>query len=234
MTLDLLAVASVNGMLASARGASSIRLARALAEPPEAAAARYEIRRRYAAVMVGTGTVLADDPSLISHRAAGFTPVRVTLDRRGRIPPGARILDGAARTLVGVCCATPRSYLDLLAARGIEAVDASAADGERIDLVRLAAELAARGIGSVVAEGGGTLARALLAAGLLGRLHLFVMPAVLDAGAVNLFEGGRGTLARLALEATSAVGGYALLRYRVGTVEPMEPMEPASPRPAAP
>jgi riboflavin-specific deaminase-like protein len=228
--IDLLSVASVNGMLISARGASSVRLAEALAQPPEVAAARYEIRRRYAAVMVGTGTVLADDPTLTSHATAGFTPVRVTLDRRGRIPPGARFLDGAARTLIAVCRATPRAYLDLLAARGIETIDATPASegagGGRIDLARLIAELAARGIAPVVAEGGGTLARGLLQAGLLDRLHLFVMPAVLDAGAVNLFEGGRGTLARLELEATGAVGGYALLRYRVGGSTPVEPGAP--------
>lgn len=230
MKIDLLSVASVNGMLISARGASSVRLAEALAQPPEVAAARYEIRRRYAAVMVGTGTVLADDPTLTSHAAAGFTPVRVTLDRKGRIPPGARFLDGAARTLIAVCRATPRAYLDLLAARGVETIDATpaseGADGGRIDLARLAAELAARGIAPVVAEGGGTLARALLQAGLLDRLHLLVMPAVLDAGAVNLFEDGGGTLARLELEATGAVGGYALLRYRVGGSTPVEPDPP--------
>jgi len=198
--IDLLSVASVNGMLISARGASSVRLAEALAQPPEVAAARYEIRRRYAAVMVGTGTVLADDPTLTSHVTAGFTPVRITLDRKGRIPPGARFLDGAARTLIAVCRATPRAYLDLLAARGIA---------------------------PVVAEGGGTLARALLQAGLLDRLHLLLMPAVLDAGAVNLFEDGGGTLARLELEATGAVGGYALLRYRVGGVDVRRARSPA-------
>jgi len=231
--IDLLSVASVNGMLISARGASSVRLAEALAQPPEVAAARYEIRRRYAAVMVGTGTVLADDPTLTSHVTAGFTPVRVTLDRKGRIPPGARFLDGAARTLIAVCRATPRAYLDLLAARGVETIDATPANpanagagGGRIDLARLIAELAARGIAPVVAEGGGTLARALLQAGLLDRLHLLVMPAVLDAGAVNLFEDGGGTLARLELEATGAVGGYALLRYRVGGSTPVEPDPP--------
>lgn len=213
MRTDLLSAVSVNGMLTAARGASSRRLAEDLATPPEAMAALYEVRRRYAAVLVGTGTVLADDPTLTSH---GGAPVRATLDRAGRIPPGAHFLDGSVRTLIGVCRTTPRPYLDLLAQRGIEAVEASAADdGGRIDPARFLAELAARGVAPVVTEGGGTLARALLAAGLLERLHLLVIPAVLDAASVNLFEDGAGALVRLALEGERRIGDYLMLTYRV-------------------
>jgi diaminohydroxyphosphoribosylaminopyrimidine deaminase/5-amino-6-(5-phosphoribosylamino)uracil reductase len=212
---DLLTAASVNGIVTLARDGSSEALTAALRPPAELLEAKYEIRRRYAAVMVGTGTVMTNDPRLTSHRAPGFAPVRVTLDRSGRIPPHLRFLDGSVRTLVGVCRSTPRAYLDLLAARGAEAVEASTADGRGIDLARFLDGLAARGVGSVVVEGGGTIARALLAAGLLSRLHLLVIPAVLDAASVNLFEGGAGTLVRLRLEEATRLDEYVLLRYRV-------------------
>jgi riboflavin biosynthesis pyrimidine reductase len=213
--IDLLAAASVNGIVTLARGESSERLAEALRPPAALMAAKHELRRRYAAVLVGTGTVIANDPHLTSHRVPGFAPVRLTLDRTGRIPPGARFLDGSVRTLIGVCRSTPGAYLDLLAARRVEAVDASSADGSRIDLVRFLAQLAARGVAPVVAEGGGTIARAFLAAGLLARLRLLVIPAILDAGSVNLFEDGAGALARLALEEVARIEDYAILTYRV-------------------
>jgi riboflavin-specific deaminase-like protein len=221
----LLSAVSVNGILTLARGDAGENLAAALAVPAEVLAVKYEIRRRYGAIMVGTGTVLAANPHLTSHRVPGFTPVRVAVDRRGRIPPHFRFLDGSVRTLVGVCRKTPRSYLDLLAARGVEAVEASSADGSAIDLARLLSGLAARGIGSLAVEGGGTIARALLSAGLVERLHLIALPAVLDAASVNLFEGGGGALVRLHLEEVRPMGDYAFLHYRV---------DPAASRPPLP
>jgi riboflavin biosynthesis pyrimidine reductase len=136
--------------------------------------------------------------------------VRATLDPRGRIPRHARLFDGSARTLVGVTGSTPGEYLDFLAGRGVEAV--TAGDGERIDLRSFLAGLAERGLPKVLVDGGGRLNRALLTEGLVDRLQLLVFPAVLDAGSVNLFEGG-GELARFRLEGVERIGDYLLLGY---------------------
>ena len=83
----------------------------------------------------------------------------------------------------------------------------------RVDLRRFLDALGERGISEVVVEGGGTLNRALLSAGLVDRLYLMVIPAVLDAGSVNLFEGG-GEIARFRLEEVERVGDFLMLRYR--------------------
>jgi len=190
--------------------------------PPRVLEIKREVRRRYGAVLVGSGTVLVNDPTMTSHRlsgAPGFACVRATLDPAGRIPPGARFLDGSARTLIGVTEATPTNYLDLLAARGAEPVPAG--PGPRADLPAFLAGLAARGIASVVCEGGGTLNRALLAAGMVERLHLLLIPAILAEGAVNLFSGGvENELTELRLEAAEPVDDFIYLRYRLALISP--------------
>jgi len=210
---DLLSASAVNGALAAVPGGVSTAV-QALLETPQAVVERfYELRRRYDAVVVGTGTVLVDDPSLTSHVPAGGAAVRATLDRRGRIPPGARIFDGSARTLVGVVAATPRPYLDFLAARGVEPV---VCGERRIDLAAFGAALAARGLRRVVVEGGGRLNRALLRQGLVDRIHLLLLPAALDARAANLFAGA-GTPVRLHLETCDRLGDYLFLVYRTAS-----------------
>jgi 2,5-diamino-6-(ribosylamino)-4(3H)-pyrimidinone 5'-phosphate reductase len=207
---DLLTACSVNGSLAAAPGGVSTDLVATLATPPAIMQRLYEVRRRYDAVAVGTGTVVIDDPSLTSHVAAGGRAVRVTLDRTGRIPPGARFFDGSARTLVGVVASTPRAYLDRLAARGVETV---ACGEDRIDLAAFAAALAERGLRRVVVEGGGRLNRELLRLGLVDLIQLLLLPAALDARAANLFA-GEGPPVRLRLLACEPLGDYVFLTYR--------------------
>jgi len=117
VTFDLLTAVAVNGALAAAPGGVSTAMVALLDTPPAVLERMYAVRRRYDAVAVGTGTVLIDDPTLTSHVVAGgAAPVRVTLDRSGRIPRHARIFDGTARTLVGVVASTLAVILGTLAA----------------------------------------------------------------------------------------------------------------------
>jgi riboflavin-specific deaminase-like protein len=221
--LDLLTAVSVNGLITARRGENGDGMAALLATPREVWERKWELRRRYDAVLVGTGTVLVDDPSLCSHAVPGFDAVRVTLDARGRIPRHARFFDGSVRTLVGVSARTPREHLDFLAERGVEAVPASGDRGDqddqddqdvRIDLAAFLAGLETRGLSSIVCEGGGELNRSLLNAGLVDRIHLVVAPLVLEPRSVNLFE-GLGDPACLRLESCERQGDYVWLAYAV-------------------
>jgi len=209
--LDILTAVTINGLITERRGMHSHDMATLLATPREVWEHKYAIRCRYTAGLVGTGTVLADDPSLASHAAPGVEVVRITLDAHGRIPRHSRFLDGSVRTLIGVSERTPRATLDLLAQRGVETV---LAGEERIDLAAFLAALEARGISSIACEGGGTLNRALLTAGLVDRIHLLVIPLVLEPGSVNLFE-GTGAPALLRLEGCERQGEYLWLEYAV-------------------
>jgi len=210
MSVTIFTAISINGILTQAPGQSADLLIPWLGVPAEVMEWKRETRRRHGVVLVGTGTAVVDDPTLTSHALPGRPAVRAALDARGRIPRHARLFDGSARTLVGVTASTPGEYLDFLARRGVEAV--MAGEGERIDLRRLLAGLAERGLPEVLVDGGGTLNRSLLNEGLVDRLELMVFPAVLDAGSVNLFEGG-GELARFRLEGVERLGDYLLQRY---------------------
>ena len=210
MRLDILTAVSINGLITERPGAPSHDMEAILDTPREVLEHKRAIRRRYTAGLVGTGTVLADDPTLASHAVPGFEVVRVTLDASGRIPRRSRFFDGSVRTLVGVCARTPRDYLDFLAQRGVEAVGAGE---ERIDLARFLTALAERGISSIACEGGGQLNRSLLAAGRVDRIHLLVLPLVLDAGSVSLFAGS-GAPVRLDLAGCERQGEYLWLEYK--------------------
>jgi riboflavin-specific deaminase-like protein len=228
---DLLTASAVNGVIAPAPGGVSTDMVAMLDTPPAVMEHMRAVRRLYDAVAVGTRTVLIDDPTLTSHVRAGSVAgaagvagtagaaVRITIDPAGRIPPQARFFDGSARTLVGVAAATPRAYLDLLAARGVEAV----ACGEtRVDLAAFAAALAARGLRRVVVEGGGRLNGELLRLGLVDRIHLVLLPSALDSRAANLFDGA-GSPVRLRLESCERLGDFLLLVYRTRREAPDEP-----------
>ncbi|HSK79928.1 MAG TPA: RibD family protein [Thermoanaerobaculia bacterium] len=210
MSLSLLTAVSLNGVITPARGESADALIPLLDPPRGVLEWKHEVRRRHGAVLVGTNTVLVDDPTLQSHAVPGFDPVRVTVDPGGRIPRKARFFDGSARTLVGVTSGTPRGYLDFLAERGVETVPCG--DGPRCDLRALLEGLTGRGIADVVCEGGGTLNGALLAAGLVDRVYLVVMPVVLDPGSVRIFE-GVGGMERFRMTGVERVGDYLMVGY---------------------
>ena len=211
--VDLLTASSINGIITPGRGRSSHDLIDVLHPPRELWEAKYTIRRRYGAVLVGTNTVFTNDPTMASHASPGYEVVRATLDATGRIPPHFRFLDGSVRTLIGVTEATPPGYLKMLEERGVEAVPCGR---KKTHLRQFLDGLEARGISSVVCEGGGVLNRTLLEEGLVGRIHLVLLPVVLDAGSVNLFE-GPGLPVPLRLEEVERVGESLVVRYAVGS-----------------
>lgn len=210
MSLSILTAASLNGVITPRRGESGDVLIPLLDPPREVLEWKWEVRRRHDAVLVGTNTVVVDDPALQSHVTPGVEAVRVTVDAGGRIPRKARFFDGSARTLVGVTSRTPREYLDWLEERGVEAI--LCGEGERCDLRVLLERLGERGIAEVACEGGGTLNGALLAAGLVERLYLMVLPVVLDSGSVRMFE-GEIPLTRFRLVGVERVGGFLMVGY---------------------
>lgn len=139
----------------------------------------HEMRDVTDAIVVGIGTVLADDPSLTTRLAdgTGRNPVRVIVDSRARTPLASKVVsDGAAKTLVAVTSAAPEERCAALEAAGVEVVRMG--EGERVDLAALMRHLAARDITAVFVEGGGTLNFSLLAAGLVDKVHAFIAPKI--------------------------------------------------------
>ncbi|GAA4516914.1 MULTISPECIES: bifunctional diaminohydroxyphosphoribosylaminopyrimidine deaminase/5-amino-6-(5-phosphoribosylamino)uracil reductase RibD [Nonomuraea] len=169
---------------------------------PEARADVHRLRARSDAIVAGIGTVLADDSRLTARPAlAEGRPLRVVVDPDARTPATARVLDGAAPTLVAVAADTVTTLgADLLRVPR---------DGRGLDLHALLKELAAREVVSVFLEGGPTLAGAFLARGLVDRVVAYVAPALLGAGAAALGEAGVRTIGeahRLIFDEVSPIG----------------------------
>ena len=166
-------------------------------------AARREVHRlrdRIDGIVVGVGTVLADDPLLTTRlpdEEAGFGgpqhPLRIVLDSAGRTPPDARLLrpDTPGRTVIACTAATPEARRAAWGERGAEVLIV-AGDGPRVDPRRLFAELGARGLNTLLVEGGGEVLASCFAAGLVDRALVFVAPKLVGGKAAPGPLGGLG------------------------------------------
>lgn len=151
----------------------------------------HRLRSLVDAVVVGAATVLADDCRLTVREVAGANPVRVVLDPRAVVPPTASVLaDPEAPTLWCVGASAPR---DLPAGRHVEVVR-WATDGA-FDPDAVVRELARRGLGRVLVEGGGRLVSAFVAADAVDRLFVTVAPLLVGDGVPGLRFDGQDRLA---------------------------------------
>lgn len=143
-----------------------------------ARARAHLLRAEHDAVLVGAGTALADDPDL-GCRLPGLgaaSPVRLVADSRGRLPPASRLAATAGERPTWLLTLAPRPAL---AAQGVRVMAVDKGEDGHIDPHAMARCLADAGLTRVLVEGGGSLARALLAAGLIDRLVWFHAPLVL-------------------------------------------------------
>jgi diaminohydroxyphosphoribosylaminopyrimidine deaminase / 5-amino-6-(5-phosphoribosylamino)uracil reductase len=149
---------------------------------PEARARVHALRHAMDAIMVGVGTVKVDDPELTTRLEAGrgVDATRIILDTHLRMPDTARMLQQASVAETWVVCgpAAAPDNRKRLADQGAVIVEAGLADG-RIDLAALMRILGARGITSLLIEGGAQVASAALNAGILDKVFFFYAPKIL-------------------------------------------------------
>ena len=208
----------------------------------------HRLRAGFGAVMVGTRTWKADDPRLTARGpvASRIPPLRVLLDRRGELPNDARALDARlGRPPLVVAAPDVAARLRERLGDRAEVVEAPLAMDDplhrsgqpvpvgrpaptgrppprpRLELAAVLQVLAARGVDSVLCEGGGRLAASLLSAGLADRLYYFVAPVLLGPDAVPAFPlNGSGGAA--APEPASVLEGWtsrlAPVRYGADTL----------------
>ena len=152
-----------------------------------------EDRNRYAAIMAGIGTVLADDPLLTCRIEGGSNPVRVICDTNLRIPMESRIVSTACDvpTIIATCSEDLDKINSLMDA-GCEIINLPPDDGH-VSLKDLMQSLGERKIDSVYIEGGSTLHWAALASGIVNRVQTYIAP--------KLFGGA---------DAPSPIGGYGI------------------------
>ena len=140
----------------------------------------HRLRALCDAVVVGAGTIRADDPRLTTREVTGPDPVRVVLDTDRRLGTDYRVFrePGPLTLLVSAAdVAGPPRHGEAEVLRLPRA-----ADGRGLDITSLLAALAARGLTRLFVEGGGVTVSRFLAAGCLDRLHLTVAPVLLGSG----------------------------------------------------
>lgn len=181
------AAISLDGKLALA-GGRPLRLS-----SEEDIARVHRLRADVEAILVGSGTAIADDPSLLvqpAYAPGAKQPARVVLDGRGRLPPSLRLFDGAARTIVYTTKRPPPPWPHA-EVRNV----ASLREGT-LDARAVLADLGALDVRSVLVEGGGHVIRSFLEAGLVDEFTLYVAPVLVGNGAPSLFEGEGASDAR--------------------------------------
>ncbi len=198
---------SLDGRIATRTGASQWLTG----EP--ARARGHWLRASHDAIMIGSGTALADDPAL-TCRLPGLedrSPVRVVLDRRLRLPPSSRLAATAGEVPTWLITSSPAepARAEALRERGVALIELATSSGDGLDPSVVLTALAARGITRLLVEGGARLATALLRRRLVDRLAWFQAP---------LIVGGDGLAAIGALEARTLAEAIRLASVQSQTL----------------
>ncbi len=181
--------ATLDGKTAAADGSSQ------WITSDEARADAHRLRAWADAIVVGSRTVLHDDPSLTVREprwAAARAPLRVVVDAAGRVPPTMTIFDDAAPTLVATTDRASDVRIGAWQEAGaeVEVLDRDA--GGRVALEPLLARLGKRDIQGVLVEGGATLAWSFVREDLVDRVVLYLAPTMLGGTSTPGYLGGEG------------------------------------------
>lgn len=149
-------------------------------------------RHRYTAILVGVGTVLADDPLLTCRMEGGRNPVRIVCDTRLRTPLDSRLVRtaGEVPTILATAC-EDAARREAYEAAGCRVLVLPQRDGH-VDLEALMARLGEENIDSVLLEGGGTLNWAALECGVVQKVQAYVAPKLFGGASAKSPVGGLG------------------------------------------
>lgn len=160
---------------------------------PEARLFVHSLRNQYDAILVGIGTVLADDPELTTRLPeGGRNPVRIVLDSEARTPLTAKVVtDGQAQTIIAVTPRAPAARMEALRKAGAEVLVLPEC-ARRVSLTALCKLLGSRMITSILVEGGSEIHGAMIDARLGDKLYWFVAPKIVGGSSAPNPVGGQG------------------------------------------
>ena len=155
----------------------------------------HRLRAAVDAVVVGAGTIVADDPQLTVRRVAGKSPARVVIDPKGRLDARGKWLtrDGTPLMLVSAGAACPE---------GVDLIQLPLHEG-LMRPAEIVAALFARGYRKLLIEGGARTISSFIDAGCVNRLHLLMAPVIIGSGKTGLELEPQGDLSRALRPPTS-------------------------------
>jgi 3,4-dihydroxy 2-butanone 4-phosphate synthase/GTP cyclohydrolase II len=159
---------------------------------PQERRVAHALRAACDAVLVGAGTVLADDPLLTVRMVPGASPIRVVLDSGLRVPPDAQVFGPEAATIVLAATGSDPDRREALRQRGVKVEVVPEAPGGGVDLAAGLERLLALGIRCLLVEGGSRVLTSALRARLADRLVVAVAPVLLGAGTDAVGDLGAG------------------------------------------
>jgi riboflavin-specific deaminase-like protein len=143
----------------------------------------HRLRAEHQGIMVGVGTVLADNPRLTVRLVPGASPVRIVVDSTLRTPLEANVLtDEAAPTVIATTARAPKERQRAMQQRGANVLVVAQDPAGHVDLPDLLRRLAELDIGSILIEGGAALITSVLHDGLVDRLIVCIAPKLVGAG----------------------------------------------------
>lgn len=188
------AAMTLDGKIATKTGSSEI-------SGPEDLERVHEIRKKADGIMVGIGTVLADDPRLTVHKipsSKSDNPIRVVVDNKARTPIDFRILNDDAETIiaVGSICDenNPNSDEDAVSrAKAIsQKADVFYSSKTPVDLVEFMDYLYSKGIKTLMLEGGATLNFSMIRENLIDEVRICIAPMIAGGRDAKTFFDGEG------------------------------------------
>ena len=151
----------------------------------------HEDRAWIDAILVGSQTVLHDDPALTARPGgvlAAHQPVRIVLDGSGRVPASAALFRQPGSAIVATTAAAPAAWRKALRAAGAQVLECE--DNDRgISLEQLLTVLASRGIVSLIVEGGATVHGSFFDAELVDEVHAYIAPVVVGPAGIQALAG---------------------------------------------
>lgn len=179
----------------------------------------HQLRHEVDAILVGAGTLHADDPSLTARIDGknSVDPARIILDTRLTIKPDARVItqDSPSPTIIFTGPEAPREKKDMLIEKGVQVISVDLKDGW-LDLHQVMITLGHMSMSSVLIEGGGKVASSALKAGIVNKVHYFLAPKFLGGNdGIPVFHGTGPARIKDAFElervSTRAFGGDVLV-----------------------
>ena len=204
---------SLDGKIATSTGESRL-------SSPEDLRRVHRLRAASDGIMVGLGTLLADDPKLTVKLLHARNPRRIIVDSMARTPVDAYVVKSALQTptIVAVTSSAPKRRTEMLEKAGVTVL--TCGRGSRVSLPLLLRRLRAMGIARILLEGGGTLNWSMLSQGLVDEVSVAISPRILGGvDAVTLAQGEGFPRVRdaikLSLVSVKKYGSDLVVRYRV-------------------